>query len=126
MSNQSTEAPHVSDRLKILLGIFLLGSGLFSFYWFSDKPMVVRIFMLLGGIVLGALLVSFSSFGGSFANFLKESWLEILRVSWPSRQETWRVTLIVFVFVLVVAVFLFSIDKMLELFLYGFLLGGRR
>ena len=42
--------------------------------------------------------------------FLKEAWLELKKVNWPSRKETIRYTLIVIVVLTVVALYLGGID----------------
>jgi preprotein translocase subunit SecE len=44
------------------------------------------------------------------------------RVVWPSRKETVNTTGIVFAFVVIMAVFLFIVDKALEWVLYDLLL----
>ena len=43
----------------------------------------------------------------------QESWAETGRISWPTRKETVQTTLIVFAFVVVMALFLFAVDSTL-------------
>jgi len=50
-------------------------------------------------------------------NFLKEVKVELKKVNWPSRQETFRYTMIVICVSVAVATFLGGLDK-----LFGFLL----
>jgi preprotein translocase subunit SecE len=45
---------------------------------------------------------------------------------WPSRKETIQMTLAVFAFVLVMAIFLWVVDKTLEWVLYDLVLGWRK
>jgi len=56
------------------------------------------------------------------AIFLNEVRLEIKKVNWPTRQETIRYTLIVLGVSVVVAVFLGSIDQLVQLGLNKFIL----
>jgi len=49
--------------------------------------------------------------------FLKEVKIELKKVTWPSRQDVWRYTLIVVFFSLAVAAFLGGLD-----ILFGFLI----
>ena len=42
-----------------------------------------------------------------------QAWAEAGRVSWPTRKETVQTTLIVFAFVVVMALFLFAVDSTL-------------
>jgi preprotein translocase subunit SecE len=46
-------------------------------------------------------------------------------VVWPSRKETLQTTGIVFAFVVIMAIFLFLVDKGLEWMLYDLLLGWK-
>ena len=48
--------------------------------------------------------------GKQFFAFAQEAWQEAGRVSWPTRKETIQTTAVVFVFVVVMALFLFSVD----------------
>ena len=51
---------------------------------------------------------------------------ETKKVVWPARNDAIRVTGIVFGFVLLMAIFLWGADKVLEFVLYNFLLGWKR
>jgi preprotein translocase subunit SecE len=48
--------------------------------------------------------------------FFKESWEEVRQVTWPSRKETWKLTLAVFIFAitfgLVIAIVDYGLDKL--------------
>jgi preprotein translocase subunit SecE len=50
---------------------------------------------------------------------------ETKKVVWPSRREAMQITGVVFGFVLVMALFLWGTDKLLEVVLYGLILGWR-
>ena len=64
--------------------------------------------------------------GQRFFAFARDSWNETRRVVWPTRTETTQMTLIVFGFVLAMAVFLWLVDKSLEWVLYDLILGWKR
>ena len=51
--------------------------------------------------------------GKEFFAFAQEAWQEAGRVSWPTRKETVQTTAIVFGFVVIMALILFSIDTTL-------------
>jgi preprotein translocase subunit SecE len=63
--------------------------------------------------------------GRRFLAFGKESWSEVKRVVWPTKKETWTITLYVFLFVVVMALFLWLVDKGLEWALYDLVLGWK-
>lgn len=50
------------------------------------------------------------SFPSKIINFLKEAKLELKKVNWPTRQETFRYTLIVIIVSLIVAAYLGGLD----------------
>lgn len=55
-------------------------------------------------------------------SFLKEVFTELKKVSWPSRQETLRYTLIVLITLLLLGMFLGGIDFLFTTFLNKFIL----
>ena len=57
--------------------------------------------------------------------FAKDASVEARRVVWPTRKETTQVTLTVFAFVVVMAIFLWLVDKGLEWVLYDLVLGWK-
>ena len=102
------------DKLKILLAFACVVLGLWGYYYFAESmPAVLRVLMVLGGLVGGALVAWSSAPGREFFAFAQESWQEADRVSWPTRKETVQTTLVVFAFVAIMALFLFSVDTTL-------------
>jgi preprotein translocase subunit SecE len=102
------------DKLKITVALACVVAGSWGFYHFAETlPAVVRVLMVLGGLVASALVALTSEPGRAFFAFAKESWQEADRVSWPTSKEPVQTTLIVFAFVAVMGLFLFSIDTTL-------------
>ncbi len=50
-----------------------------------------------------------------FTQYLKETSMEMKRVSWPSIAELKESTIVVLVTVTVITIFLFAVDKILDL-----------
>ena len=50
-----------------------------------------------------------------FSQYLKETGMEMKRVSWPGLAELRESTIVVLVTVAVITVFLFAVDKVLDL-----------
>ena len=101
------------DRAKIALAVACVVVGVGGYYYFSETAQVLRVLMVLGGLVLAAGVAWLSTPGKEFFAFAQEAWAEAGRVSWPTRKETLQTTAIVFAFVVVMALFLFSVDTML-------------
>jgi preprotein translocase subunit SecE len=126
MANQNVETvTSVADRAKVMLAIALVVAGLAGFYMLDQLPTIARVGSVLGGLVAGALVGMTSTLGQRFFAFAKDSWAETRRVVWPDRKETTQMTMIVFAFVVAMALFLWVVDKLLEWGLYDLALGWK-
>ena len=103
----------MADKIKLLIAILFLIAGLAGFYVLGDQPLVLRILSVLGGLVLAGVMAGFTDPGRRFIGFSKESVDEAKRVVWPTRKEAMQTTGIVFVFVLIMALFIFGVDTLL-------------
>ncbi|MGE3845217.1 MAG: preprotein translocase subunit SecE, partial [Vicinamibacterales bacterium] len=115
MATQQTveDVTSTGDRLKLALAVVVVIAGIVGFYAFAQQPTVVRILSVIGGLVLGGLIAWTSDPGRRLIAFGRESWSETKRVVWPTKKETWTITLYVFLFVVVMALFLWLVDKSL-------------
>ena len=101
------------DNIKITLAVACVVGGVAGYYYFADAALVLRVLMVMGGLVAAGGVAWLSTPGKEFFAFAQEAWQESGRVSWPTRKETMQTTGIVFVFVVIMALFLFSIDTTL-------------
>ena len=125
--NQTVETvSSAADRVKIALAVVAVLAGVVGFYLLAQQPTVLRVLSVLGGLIAGAVIAWFSVPGQRLFAFGKDSWSETRRVVWPTRKETIQMTLTVFVFVVVMAIFLWLVDKTLEWVLYDLLLGWKK
>jgi preprotein translocase subunit SecE len=100
-----------AERIKIAVAALIAVGGLFAFYWMVDRqPLVIRIGALLGAFAVAVVVMWFTETGRTFAAFARESWEEAKRVVWPTRKETLQTTGVVFVFVFVMAIFMWAVD----------------
>ena len=101
----------MAERIKIVVAALIAVGGLVAFYWLVDRqPFVVRLLALLGAFAVAIVVMWFTVAGRTFLAFSRESWEEAKRVVWPSRKETLQTTGVVFVFVTVMAIFLWIVD----------------
>jgi preprotein translocase subunit SecE len=101
------------DKIKLALAGALVVAGVWGFYHFSDTAAVLRVLMVLGGLLAAGGVAWLSEPGKHLFAFGQEAWAEAAKVSWPTRKETLQTTLIVFVFVVIMAIFLFAVDSSL-------------
>ena len=112
------------NTLMIIVAILLAVAGLTGFYYFQQSDLWLRVLILALGLILGAgAFIFLSQPGARFIALLKESWIEVGKVVWPTKQEANVTTLIVFGFVFLMALFLWITDKGLEWVLYQLILG---
>ena len=127
MSNQNVQdVTSAADRVKVALAVAAVVAGLVGFYALAQQPAIARVGSVLAGLALGGAIGWFSGPGQRFFAFAKDAWSETRRVVWPTRKETTQMTLLVFGFVLAMALFLWLVDKSLEWVLYDLILGWKR
>lgn len=116
----------MTDKLKFASALLLLVAGIAGFYLLAEQALVVRVLSVLVGIAAGSAVAWFTEPGQRFVVLAREAIAEAKKVVWPTRKETVQTTLIVFGFVVVMALVLFLADKTLEWVLYDLVLGWKK
>jgi preprotein translocase subunit SecE len=114
-----------ADKAKLFGALFLVIASVAGFYLLSSQGAVAQWGVLLLGLVAAAAVFLVSEQGKQLIAFGKDSWKEVKKVVWPTRKETLQMTLYVFAFVVVMALFLWLTDKTLGWVLYDLILGWR-
>ena len=115
-----------ADKAKLAGAVVLVIAGLAAFYLLGKQGQVAQ-----WGALVVALLAAFVVFmsaeaGKAFVAFGRDSWKEVKKVVWPTRKDATQMTLYVFGFVVVMALFLWTTDKTLEWLLYDVILGWKK
>lgn len=113
MTDQVQENATALDALKLAAGVVILAAGIAGFYLLSDLPIWLRWIIVLASLIVGALVSLQSYQGKTFWQFVQSSRVELRKVVWPSTQETWQVTLVVFVMIVVLGLFFWGVDTLL-------------
>lgn len=114
MSAQAAEAEtQVFDVVKQVISVILVISGVTGFYYFSDFSLLYRVLGLVAIVLIAVGLVLATEVGRNVWAFVLESKQEVKRVVWPTREETMRTTLMVFVMVFIVGLVLWFLDMFL-------------
>ncbi len=115
-----------ADKAKLAASAALLVAALAAFYLLSAQPLWQRVIALLL-LIGGSVAVFFTAEPGKqLIGFGRDAVRELRKVVWPSRKEAGQMTLYVFAFVVVMALFLWLTDKTLEWVFYDLILGWRR
>ena len=110
-AKQTSAEPAAADTAQLIAAISLGLGGIVAFYLLKSRPEAWASWAALaGGLLLGVLVFVFSQYGRNFWQFVLESRVELRKVFWPSRQETFMTTLVVLGFVLIASTFFWLLD----------------
>jgi preprotein translocase subunit SecE len=115
MTEQVQESGTALDAAKLAAGIAIVVGGLAGFYLLAAQPIWLRWIVVLAALVAGSFVSLQSYQGRSFWAFVQSSRVELRKVVWPTSQETWQVTIVVFVMVIVLGLFFWGLDSLLGL-----------
>ena len=104
------------DKFKNSLSIFFVVASIYVFNssFVSGYPVYLKLLILLFFFTIAALVFYSSSTGKIFKSYVINSTSEVKKVVWPNKKETSQMTLVVFVFVLLMGIFLWLIDSLLS------------
>lgn len=113
MNAEAESTASSMDTVKLGLSLLILVAGILGFYQFAEVSLLLRVIGLLAVAGVAVWIALQSAQGRTVWAFAVESRTEVRRVVWPSRQETLQTTLIVFVMVLLLGIFLWLVDMLL-------------
>ena len=115
-----------ADKLKLGLAIALVVASLAAFYMLAKQGALAQWAALIAGLVVAVVVFLLSDTGKQFVAFGQDAVREVKKVVWPERTEAMQITAYVFVFVVVMALFLWLTDKTLEWVFYDLILGWKK
>ena len=110
---QTSAGSSSKDNALLILSIVAILSGIAAFYWYDEMPLALRIGMVVVGLAAGAGLMWLSAYGREFVQFAQAARVELRKVVWPSRTETFQTTYVVFGFAILMGLFFFVLDWVL-------------
>ena len=125
-SQQVDTVNTTADKAKLAASVALVVAALVAYYVLAKQGSIAQWGGLLVG--LGAAVVTFftSEPGKQLVAFGRDAWREVKKVVWPARKEAVQMTLYVFGFVVIMALFLWLTDKTLEWVFYDLILGWKK
>lgn len=103
--------------------VIIVATFLAYFYAPKSSSIYVSMAILMGGFAVATLLFFISPTGKLFVVFSRDAYREARKVVWPTRVDVLKLTGVVVVLVVVMALFIWGVDKALEWFLYDLILG---
>lgn len=102
----------LENFIWVLIIALCAAAGVAS-YFMQGEPVSIRIAGWVIVACAAAILAVQTSQGARFWSFLKSAKNELMRVVWPTKQETVRMTAIVIAIVIILALFLWAVDSIL-------------
>jgi preprotein translocase subunit SecE len=107
--------PGTGDKVKLGVAVLFVIAGVAGYYVLEGSAAWLRWLAVAAGLALGVLVVALSRYGAEFRQFVELARVELRKIVWPNRNETFMTTLVVFVFVAVAGVFFWGLDWLLAL-----------
>ncbi|NNC68825.1 MAG: preprotein translocase subunit SecE [Gammaproteobacteria bacterium] len=101
------------DVFKLVIAAAIVLAGLTAFYVYTGYPLLYRVLGIVAAVVVAAVIAFTTERGRTLASFMKDARTEVRKMVWPTRGETLQTTLVVFVVVILLALFLWIIDRIL-------------
>ena len=114
-----------ADKAKLATAVLLVVAGVAAYYLIKQADWV-RWIALIALLLLAVVVFFTAETGKQLVAFGRDAWRETQKVVWPTGKEARQMTLYVFAFVVVMALFLWLTDKTLEWVLYDLILGWKR
>ncbi len=114
-----------ADKARLAVAVALVVASVVAFYLLAKQGAIAQWGALLLGLVAAVAVFFTSETGKQLAAFGQDSWREVKKVVWPERKESIQMTAYVFAFVLVMAIILWSTDKLIEWTFYDLILRWR-
>lgn len=129
MSTKAEQQTNSLDTIKLVVALVLLFVGIAGFYYFADwqgEPvsLLYRVLGLLAVMGVAAFVALTSASGKRLMSFMQDSRIEVRKMVWPTRVETMQTTLMVFVIVFILTLFLWLVDMLLGWGVKSLLGGG--
>lgn len=114
------------DKAKLAAAAALVVVALAAYYLLGKQGPLAQWSALLLGLAVAVVVFFTAEPGKALYAFGRDAWREVKKVVWPARKEAIQMTAYVFVFVLVMALFLWLTDKTLEWVFYDLILGWKK
>jgi preprotein translocase subunit SecE len=106
-----SDAATTADNAQLTVAILCLVAGIAGYYLLDN--LWLRWGSVVAGLALGGAVVALSGYGRRLRAFSESARVELRKVVWPTRDETLKTTIAVFVFVTIAGVFFWLLDLVL-------------
>lgn len=108
------------EIFKWLIIFIFLFSAIIGNYYYSDVSSIIRAITVYSIIFTAIILFFFTNKGKLAMIFIKKSKIEAKKILWPTRQETFYTTLIIFAITTFMSLIFWGLDTILIFFISFF------
>jgi preprotein translocase subunit SecE len=105
----------VVDYAKYALSLLIAAAGIYVFYMFTQWPGPVRGLLVALSFALALVVFGFTAQGHKARQFYSDSLFELRKVVWPTREQSFKVTGMVLVVVVLISLVLAAFDWVISL-----------
>jgi preprotein translocase subunit SecE len=113
METKVEEQPTFVDTAKLALGVAVVLAGLVGYYYFADASRLLRVLAVILALGIAAAIALTSLQGRWLVKFAQGARVELNKVVWPTREETFQTTAVVLIVALFGGVFFWLLDMFL-------------
>ena len=113
MNEQVRQEEGGASNAPLWIAAILVAAGVAGYYVLSAHPLWMRWGVVVAGLIAGGLVFFLSAGGRSFRQFVVDARNELRKVFWPSKNETWVTTAVVFGFAVIAGLFFWGLDLIL-------------
>lgn len=113
MTGKAEATASSMDVFKLAVSIGFVLAGVTAFYLFADQPLLYRVLGIVAAVVIAASIALTTERGRTLASFMQDARTEVRKMVWPTRVETLQTTIVVFLVVVALALFLWLVDRVL-------------
>ena len=113
MSAKTDSADSSLDTIKLAAALALLVASIVGYYYFDGESVLYRVLGMLAVIGVGVWVALSTVKGKGLLTFMTGARTEVRKMVWPTRVETMQTTLMVFIIVVLLSIFLWIVDMLL-------------
>jgi len=107
---ENREGTSVLDYLKYALALLVAAAGVAVFYMMPEWPGPIRGLLVALSFGLALVVFGFTAKGLQARKFFSDSMFELRKVVWPTREESYKITGMVLVVVVIISLILAGFD----------------
>ena len=107
---ENREGTSALDIGKYALAVLIAAAGVAAFYMLPQWSGAVRGLLVAAAFALAAVVFGLSAKGLVARRFFSDSMFELRKVVWPTREESYRITAMVLIVVVIISLVLAGFD----------------